>query len=192
MKFLKKYTGENIIDPDTGRTQVVYRHSTVVDDLKLTDKSEADLSVKLSDKGELWKQAHIAPDSPVTILQNDFVTVKLSFTAEFSNSLLIHSNVVKSPNTTACDIMFILPQSIGGATVEIKTPEEKGMADGSNFVRISNLERLDKDITIHVEVTYEVNGERHQQHAFYEIKEKPLYAKIIEQVNLSRLKLKSC
>lgn len=172
---------ERIIDPVTGRTQVVYRHTTVVDDLRLTDKA---ISIETTERAALWQQAHIAPESPVTILQNDVVTVMLVFTPDFSNCLVIQSKIVKTESCTSCNVTFILPQTIGGATVETYSPEqkEKDLNIENKFVRISNLERLEGDISIHLEVCYEVNEQLQSQRAIYCIKEKPLYAKVTDQL----------
>lgn len=180
---------ERIVDPATGRTQVVYRHSTVVDECKLTDlsKSQANLTEKPFEKTLLWQQAHKAPMSPVTILDNELGTVKLIFTAQFSNCLLIQSDVKPNPNTTAYSVMFILPQTIGGAQVEIITPEKDEKVE-DKVVRISRLEYLEGDINIHVQVQFEVNGVLQNQAAFYRITEMPLYAKVSDEIKQLTLK----
>ena len=51
-------------------------------------------------------------------------------------------------------------------------------------MRISNLERLQGNIEIHLQITFEEDGILRKQSAFYCIKEKPLYAKIIEKMDV--------
>ncbi|XP_065656295.1 mucosa-associated lymphoid tissue lymphoma translocation protein 1 isoform X2 [Hydra vulgaris] len=164
----------NIIDPSSGKKQVMYRHSTVVEEMKLTD--EVLLSTFQTRLSNLWELAHIAPESPITILQNNSITIKLSFAAEFSNVLLIHSVVENHNKNEYCDVKFILPHKIGGAPVEIARICNSG--GFLEFVRISNLERLEGDISIHLNVTYESFGVTKQYLTSYSIKEKPLYAKV--------------
>jgi len=175
---------DQIIDPATGRTQVVYRHSTVVDDLRLTDNIQS--PDQTSNQLSAWQHAHVAPDSPVTVLQNDHVTVQLIFTPEFSNCLLVQSKIIEKRKLESRNLIFFLPQQIGGATVQTISPErrEKGINLDDKIVRISNIERLEGNIDIHLEVTYEYNDMQHKQRAFYCIQEKPLYAKISEEMKL--------
>ena len=175
---------DRVLDPATGRTQVVYRHSTVVDDLRLTDTVQESNSI--SAQMALWQSAHVAPLSPVIALENDHVLVKLIFTPEFSNCLLVQSEVTEK---TACEwrnLLFFLPDRIGGAKVEMVavTPKEKQQSTRADdkIVRISNLERLEGDINIHLEIKYETGGFQYKQNAYYCIKEKPLYAKITDEI----------
>lgn len=179
---------DRIIDPATGRTQVVYRHSTVVNDLRLTDKVTA--TNQHSNELLSWQYAHIAPVSLVTVLENDHVKVQLVFTPEFSNCLLIQSKIIEKVKCKSRKVLFFLPQCIGGAIVETIVPEqnEKGVRLNDKIVRISNIERLDGDIDIHLEVSYDVNGLQYRQLAFYCIKEKPLYAKISERMKKMKIK----
>ena len=167
-----------VIDPATGRSQVVHRHSTVAEDLRLRDPIQE--STIDSPHAILWKQANTAPDSPVTIFSNSFVEVKLSFVAEFSNCLLIHSDITPKKSLTDLKLMFILPEYLGGSPVKVISPEEKG--GGQQFIRISNLEKLEGDIDIHMELTFQVDGTTRKQIAFYGIKERPLYAKIVKEM----------
>ena len=168
----------DILDPSTGRSQVIYRYSTVIEEMKLTDKVL--LLNSETPQTCLWQQAHIAPKSPETILKNSSVIIKLIFTAEFSNVLLIHSIVEKNHENDKCNFKFYLPHRIGGAPVEIARPNNKISDASSEFVRISNLERIEGDINIHLDVTYETLGVWKQQLISYSIKEKPLYAKVAE------------
>eukprot|EP00111_Clytia_hemisphaerica_P012557 TCONS_00036912-protein len=174
---------DQIVDPATGRTQVVYRHSTVVNDLRLTD--EIQRSNKITDNVVAWQQAHVAPYSPVVALENDHVIVQLIFTPEFSNCLLIQSKVIEKTPCDSPSVVFFLPERIGGANVETISPErkEKGIRLEDKIVRISNIERLEGNIDIHLEIEYESQGFQHQQRAYYCIKEKPLFGRITDQMN---------
>ena len=178
---------DQIIDPATGRTQVVYRHSTVVDDLRLTDNIQP--LNQISNQLSAWQHAHVAPDSPVTVLENDHVKVQLIFTPEFSNSLLVQSKIIEKRELESRNLIFFLPEKIGGATVQTISPErkEKGINLDDKIVRISNIERLEGNIDIHLEVTYEYTEMQHKQRAFYCIQEKPLYAKISEEMKLMQM-----
>lgn len=194
---------DRVLDPATGRTQVVYRHSTVVGDLRLTDTVVQDSSMTtehrvVSKQMQAWQSAHIAPLSPVTALENDHVTVQLIFTPEFSNCLLVQGKVTEKVVCEARNLVFFLPDHIGGARVETVTPQltafhhhlhptlrvekekeyERLATADDKVVRISNLERLNGDINIHLEINYETGGFQYKQNAYYCIKEKPLYAKI--------------
>ena len=106
--------------------------------------------------------------------------MKLSFVAEFSNCLLIHSDITPKKSLTDLKLMFILPEYLGGSPVKVISPEEKG--GGQQFIRISNLEKLEGDIDIHMELTFRVDGTIRKQIAFYGIKERPLYAKIVKEM----------
>ena len=181
---------DRVLDPATGRTQVVYRHSTVVDDLRLTDAVQESHSI--STQMALWQSAHVAPLSPVTALENDHVLVKLIFTPEFSNCLLVQSEVTEKTSCKWRNLLFFLPDRIGGAKVEMVavTPKEKQQSTqvDDKIVRISNLERLEGDINIHLEIKYETGGFQYKQNAYYCIKEKPLYAKITDVIRNEKLK----
>ena len=189
MFLVSKGIHENrVLDPATGRTQVVYRHSTVVSDLRLTDPVEESLS--LSAQMSLWQSAHVAPLSPVTALENEHLLVQLIFTPEFSNCLLVQSKVTEKTVCESRNLVFFLPDRIGGARVETVavTPKEKqqGPRVDDKVVRISNLERLEGDINIHLEIKYETGGFQYKQNAYYCIKEKPLYAKISDEIRRNK------
>lgn len=175
----KDMANANIIDPDTGRPQIVFRMSTVVEDLRLTDPCVP--AEESSDQIVLWEQANIAPESPVTVLENEFISIKLVFTAEFSNSLRIQSVITKL-NTNFCEAQFILPNQIGTCPVQIIAPDPVSKSGNVRYARICNLERLRGDITIHVMVTYDAGDVIKEQGAYYCIKEKPLYAKIATKI----------
>ena len=170
---------DRIVDPATGKTQVVYRHSTLVEDLSLCDDTPP-FEFGLPPAVQKWHQIHQAPESPVTVYKNEYVSVDFTFTAEFSNVLLIHSNIITSGGES-CSVHFLMPSSVGGANVEILRNKDGGKSTSglpNEVIRISNLQRLYGELTIHMQVTYSVQGEYRRQRAFYSLQERPLYAKV--------------
>ena len=170
---------QNIVDPATGRAQVIYRHSTLVERISLCDPvlPPSDTDSILQRQLDLWSILHQAPESPVTVFQNDIVKLDFIFSAEFSNVLLIQSQIHSS---TSCSVKYFMPSSIGGAKVDI-LKDEAGSKEAQaqrEVVKISNLELLKGEATIHIQLQY-LDGEQVVKHmTFYTLAEQPLYAKI--------------
>lgn len=165
---------QKIIDPANGRAQVIYRHSSLVEPMSLGDPllSCEEKSSTVSDTLNLWKALHKAPFSPVTVFQDDVVRLDFIFSAEFSNVLLIQSQIVSAAN---CSVQFFMPSSIGGAKVE---RGGKDADENREVVKISNLELLQGELTIHIQLSYAVGDQWVNRRTFYSLCEKPLYAKI--------------
>lgn len=170
---------QNIIDPATGRAQVIYRHSTLVEPISLCDPllPPAETNEILQHRLELWSILHQAPASPITVFQDDTVKLDFIFSAEFSNVLLIQSQIHSLAN---CTVQFFMPSSIGGAKVDILKDETltKGAGTQREVVKISNLELLEGEVTIHIQLQYKVGEQYIKQTAFYTLPEEPLYARI--------------
>ena len=170
---------QRIIDPATGRAQVIYRHSTLVEPISLCDPilPPAEPDNSLERKLDLWRILHKAPASPVTVFQDDMVRLDFIFSAEFSNVLLIQSRIY---STTHCTVQFFMPSSIGGAKVDILKDERGGKETQTQreVVKISNLELLKGEVTIHIQLRYMIGDKLVKHTAFYSLNEQPLYAKI--------------
>ena len=170
---------KRIIDPANGRAQVIYRHSTLVEELSLCDPvlPASSRDGEQQRRFRSWTLLHEAPKSPVTVFQNAFVRLDFIFCAEFSNVLVIQS---RTYSAAKCVVRFLLPSSIGGSKVEaLEEKASKAVSESqAEVVRISNLELLEGEVTIHIEVTYNQGKERVRQMAFYSLAGKPLYAKI--------------
>lgn len=170
---------QKIIDPATGQAQVIYRHSSLVEPMSLCDPilPQTEESSSFKHRFDLWRLLHKAPTSPVSVFQNDAVRLDFIFSAEFSNVLLIQSQIHSTSN---CSVQFFMPSSIGGARVDILKDERYSKEGEANreVVKISNLECLEGDITVHILLKYEVSGQWLEHTIFYSLVEKPLYAKI--------------
>eukprot|EP00794_Sanderia_malayensis_P017797 gene17797-19574_t len=176
----KSIHNKRIVDPANDRTQVIYRHSTLVEDLSLCDPVLPG-HMPVDHKVDKWRLLHEAPASPVAVFRNESVNVDFIFTAEFSNVLLIQSRITSS--VANCVVRYLVPSAIGGSNVEVLSnlkDHDGEFATSDEVVRISNLERLRGEVTIHLEVTYDVGNERKREMAYYSLVEKPLFAKIVD------------
>ncbi|XP_031573654.1 mucosa-associated lymphoid tissue lymphoma translocation protein 1 homolog [Actinia tenebrosa] len=167
---------EDIRDPENDQKQVVFRQSTLTEALSLRAPLNPNAIINSTDG---WKAAHEIPETPIEVFNEDGCVVDLMFYAEFSNVLLVKARVQEGSEAF---VNFTLDQKeCNGCVMEQITEKEPTLPDrfrSNQAIRIRDLQRLKGDLVINLEIRIE--KESKPKSIQYRMKDKPLYAKIVQ------------
>ena len=185
LEVAKGVRNEQIYDSFTGRLQMVYRHSSFVENWCLCD--DIITNEKRSLQALHWQKGHELPASPVTVYERDNVIVTIKFDAEFSNVMVIRALIDADDDDVILDpLQFEIPSNkmINGVRVEELSKDDEFMpekfAEEETVIRISDLQRLKGLLSLRLKVTY-ITGDNRSINEIvqYELKDRPLYAKLV-------------